>query len=627
MYRIKTYIWLIVVTVFYKFNCSLILFAQQPDSINFSIDYDYISRTQGVKHIIPTLPILFSDLNQTPDFTDKTAKSFIDSHENPVSFIHLIYRLAGATAGGYGPPLSGVGDPFHLNIKNMDQTYQDFNHQFGLQFRPGSKKEWQKLSSAYRIEILKTIYTIYRSDMLVTEFLMPVNSSIITSSDSIERNYQQLFKPWKEKQLTDFTTFGILPSMDLKKLSFASRILMEQTYRLINLDNAPVENDFSQCIIETQFGLIGIFGNRNDTIDENYTLLVNLGGNDQYHGNPASSVDSKSRISILVDLMGDDKYSPKEGFLVAGIMGIGLLFDLQGNDIYTSNKPGIAHSFFGTSLLYDRAGNDIYSSGSSFSQGSAHMGAALLIDFVGGDTYNCEDYSQGFGGTLGVGLLMDREGNDLYNQGASETLPSFVQGAACGRWAEATDGQSLGGGYGIFLDIAGNDKYGASSFSQGASYYFGMGVFYEGSGDDKYNAISHSQGYSAHYGLASFYEMKGDDEYNKKSDKSKITQIIGGGRDNAAGLFIEMEGNDIYYVGNRSAGIGDLHGIGLLADYEGNDTYIWYKNSVNSGSSSFGKTIGISQGMDNGFKVFMHSEKPNTGILHDLHGDNKFAQK
>lgn len=149
-------------------------------------------------------------------------------------------------------------------------------------------------------------------------------------------------------------------------------------------------------------------------------------------------------------------------------------------------------------------------------------------------------------------------GNDLYKGAApdkKEITASFIQGASRGRWAEATDGQNLAGGFGIFIDAEGTDEYFAGSFSQGAGYYFGTGLFNDISGDDKYNAVSHSQGYAAHFALGNFCDFSGYDTYNSSSDKTKISQIMGCGRDNSCGLFSDLKGIDNYTFGNRSVGI------------------------------------------------------------------------
>jgi len=143
-------------------------------------------------------------------------------------------------------------------------------------------------------------------------------------------------------------------------------------------------------------------------------------------------------------------------------------------------------------------------------------------------------------------------------------------------------------------------------------------------GDDKYNALSHSQGYAVHYSLAGFIENKGDDDYNTKSTTDKLTQIIGGGRDLSAGIFMEMEGNDNYFFGNQSVGIADISGVGLMADFNGNDTYTWHKNQLNSGSPSLGHSIALGENMGIGFKTFKLKKTPCKGTFYDSNGDTEF---
>lgn len=593
-------------------------------------DFNFISLTQGIKHTIPAIPILFNDPLQVPDFGIEISNSLYNARENPVTLIHYAYRLLSATAGGFGPPLPTNSIPGDVEItqENMDQILLQLVNLSGLLFAENDYQEWEKLSSELKIETLKTVYALQETYNILEQFKEPVMSQLcLHNSDEVEKYYTTLIKPWHNRQLTEFSSIDVIKNADLKKLSFASRILTEQIMKLINVKNRQPDNDFSKCIIESQLGKIGIFGMKSDTITDDYCLIINLGGDDIYSGNIASTISLDKPVKIVIDFKGHDKYLCEDGFLAAGIFGIGMLFDLNGDDSYISGNAGIASSLYGTSVLYDASGNDTYQNYSGFSQGSAHIGAALLIDLKGDDKYFSKSYSQAYGGTLGVGILLDNAGNDLYNDFESENRSpslSFVQGAASGRWAEATDGQSIGGGYGIFIDYSGDDHYYAKSFSQGAAYYFGIGIFYEHSGDDQYNALSHSQGYAAHYALASFTEKKGNDMYNKQVDVDQISQIMGSGRDLSAGWFIESEGDDTYHFGNRSAGIGDINGIGVLWDRMGNDQYIWYKNKIYSGTPSLGQSVGLNENMKIDFRIFKSKNDLNKGIFLDTNGTNKF---
>lgn len=229
---------------------------------------------------------------------------------------------------------------------------------------------------------------------------------------------------------------------------------------------------------------------------------------------------------------------------------------------------------------------------------------------------------------MGCGLLLDLKGDDFYS-GSPENSDfsnpaSFIQGASRGRWAEATDGQSLAGSFGILIDAEGPDNYFAGSFSQGAGYYFGFGIFNDFLGNDYFNAISHSQGYAAYFALGNFCDYSGDDHYNEKSDQLKITQILGGGRDNSCGLFSDLNGNDTYFFGNRSLGIGDMRGTGCFFDPDGTNQFTWIMNSANKNSESLGKSMDANNPA-NGFRLFTNQINWNSGVVL-LHGENSFIK-
>ncbi|MEE4178774.1 MAG: hypothetical protein V2I46_14815 [Bacteroides sp.] len=589
-----------------------------------TLNYTYISSVQGVRCCIPTQFILFDDILQFPGFTERIAETLSSESQNPQTTIHIPFRLLGFSAGGFGPPISlNQNDPVEKEIE--EELIAQLSKSIDLQFKSNSREEWLKLPKSLRFEVLSFIEVIGSAAFILDQYTKPIleNTGIdMETSDSSA--YAILSEPWNNRQLTSFRSVDCIGYADLRKLSFASRLVSEQVLKLINALPDTMDQSFTGCFIESNLGRISIFGSKNDTILGNNCLTIDIGGDDKYLGNIASSGISIP-VSIVIDKEGDDSYNAVNGFLSLGLLGISILFDLDGDDSYASGNPGMASSLYGTSLIFDVKGDDIYASTSSFSQGSAMVGVAMLMDQEGDDHYYCSSYSQGFGSTLGVGMLVDLKGNDCYGKHPKMEDPlSFVQGAAKGRWAEATDGQSLGGGYGFLFDFEGDDSYHAESFSQGSAYYFGVGALYDQNGRDTYRSISHSQGYAAHFALGNLMEIQGDDSFNQDSDKKAITQIIGGGRDFSAGLFLDYSGNDSYVFGNRSAGIGDFNGIGIMCDLHGNDGYTWFKNDMNRGSPSMGGVAGSEKGTSIGFRLFKPKSPGSLGLFSDNQGDNNF---
>lgn len=569
--------------------------------VSRELSYHSMMVNTGARNILPAFTLLYDDLLQVPAAGASLCKALLTSSNHPETLLYHSFRMLGAPAGGFGPPLAGTG---------IQSRPLEFN------FMDGGEANWEMLPYELRSGILEVIQGWMVAEGVLQEFLLPLGK---------DESLESLMGPWRDKELINFRAIDLIGKADLRKLSFASRLMASSLTSLISLKHLAAPEGFEHCVLETQVGTVGIFGSQKDTIGSQYAMLIDLGGDDLYEGNIASPVSGRNNISVVIDFSGDDSYEAGDGYLVNGCLGIGMLFDLAGNDRYLSERAGIGSSCYGTSILFDLRGDDLYQSSSDFSQGAAHVGSALLIDLEGNDEYYSTGNSQGYGGTLGVGLLLDLAGSDSYNQG--HKLSSFVQGAGRGRWAEASDGHSLGGGLGIFIEAGGDDQYYAESFSQGASYFTGLGLFFDMEGDDFYNAQSHSQGYAAHYALSGFFEMKGNDHYNAESDFQMITQVLGGGRDLSAGWFIDEQGDDTYHLGNRSAGIGDLNGVGILWERKGDDSYIWHQNSLNAGSPSLGHTLKLYEGMALGGRLTSFPLDQNLGLFRDDHQCKIFTKK
>lgn len=554
----------------------------------------------GVRYTLPAYQNWYEDFPAFPERSRELCRKFIKDARKPGALLYHAFRLLGAPAGGFGPPLSGVS--------------QD-RQAVPVLFPAEAKQQWELLPEALQAGIRDFLMDWKQGAGVMKEFTGPVLGALQKEGCIAgDASMAFLMEPWREKQLYSFRSVELIERADLRKLSFASTLIMAGMQKLTQLYPLQVEEAFKSCVLETELGKIGIFGTGRDTITSGFSLVIDLGGDDLYTGNIASTSPEKL-ISLVLDFAGNDNYKADDGALALACAGIGFLFDLEGDDLYHCRKTGLASAIYGTSLVYDLEGDDRYWSGSGYSQAAAHLGTALLVDLEGDDSYSSAGNSQAFGGTLGIGVLLDLTGDDRYNN--AQSGPSFVQGAGRGRWAEASDGHSLGGGLGIFVDGGGADHCYAGSFSQGASYFTGTGLFFDLEGDDDYNALSHSQGYAAHYALAGFFEMGGNDRYNADSDPGRITQLLGNGRDLSAACFIEECGDDTYHLGNRSAGIGDLKGIGIMWDRRGENLFTWHQNSVNAGSPSMGHSFGLTEGMSIGTESPAFPEGYPSGWLRD----------
>ena len=372
---------------------------------------------------------------------------------------------------------------------------------------------------------------------------------------------------------------------------------------------------------QTSFGLFVIGGHGPNTydLDKGTALIIDLGGNDTYRGLIGASPTNDLGNSAIIDLEGNDSYQPAPLGLATGRLGIGMVIDHSGDDTYRLAPGSGGVGLAGLGLLYDGKGEDIYE-GTRFTQGAAFGGFGLLVDRAGNDRYTSFGYALGFGGPLGVGALIDVSGNDSYECGgrypsayneadAPNAQPHdavfqydcFGLGTGSGlRVFSKNPGQraqSLAGGWGLLIDLDGNDRYRSANFSQGHGYFFGLGMKLDLNGDDEHQAARYGHGTAAHFGVGLIVDYQGKDRYSSKGpfynggaawDGSVALAVDGGLTSDfydlpgstglgmadlgGLGLFIEEGGADQYAV-SRGLGHGADNSVGAFFDLEGRDDY------------------------------------------------------
>jgi hypothetical protein len=325
---------------------------------------------------------------------------------------------------------------------------------------------------------------------------------------------------------------------------------------------------------ETAAGLIIIGGKGANRYEREAAVLIDLGGNDFYGGYPASAAGKRS-LSIIVDFSGNDEYSATDNFAEgAGLLGTGILLDLAGDDIYHgvafSQGVGIA----GVGILADRGGDDEYF-GQEYNQGVGFWGIGLLVDSEGKDSYRSHLFAQGVGGPKGVGLLLDNSGDDFYyatgkepsSYGTPGIFNGYSQGFGIGLRHHAS------GGIGILIDSAGHDRFRAGDFSQGGGYYFGLGILRNsGNGDDEYIASHYGQGFSAHSAAGILIDDGGSDHYS-----GSVGALQGAAWDLGIAALLDRSGNDTYESAGLffSQGAAAHNGFSFFIDSAGKDRYLF----------------------------------------------------
>ena len=372
---------------------------------------------------------------------------------------------------------------------------------------------------------------------------------------------------------------------------------------------------------QTSYGLVVVGGHGPNTYDleKGAALIIDLGGNDTYRGTIGASPNSDLGNSVVIDLSGNDTYQSAPLGLAAGRAGIGIVIDHSGDDTYRLAPGSGGVGLAGLGILYDGEGQDIYE-GNRFTQGAAFGGVGLLVDRAGDDRYSSFGYALGFGAPLGVGALIDVSGNDSYECGgryasaynetdapnAHPQDPAYQYdcfGLGTGSGLRVFSKQaahralSLAGGWGLFIDLDGRDRYRSANFSQGHGYFFGLGVKLDLSGDDEHQAARYGHGTAAHFGVGLNIDYQGKDRYGSKGPfynggaawDGSVALAVDGGTDSdfydlpastglgmgdlgGWGLFIEEGGADQYAV-SRGLGQGAEYSIGAFFDLEGRDDY------------------------------------------------------
>jgi hypothetical protein len=269
-------------------------------------------------------------------------------------------------------------------------------------------------------------------------------------------------------------------------------------------------------------------------------VLVDEAGKDNYAGTRFTQGAAVAGLGLLLDMAGDDAYSAYGYALgIGGPAGVGAVVDVAGDDRFRcgfhygsgynqsdapSAKPGdpnyqydafglgigigrrtypptpesaAFHLAGGVGVWLDLAGND-RSESSNFSQACAYFfGVGLKMDFAGDDRHSAARYGHAAGAHYGLGLFVDYDGRDhydfvgpTYNGGCAWDRSVFMlvdgRGDDVYDWTRTSGGgRADRGGWAVFADLVGKDRYQANSLPGGAADK-GLGLFFDGGGVDEF---------------------------------------------------------------------------------------------------------------------------------------------
>ena len=338
-----------------------------------------------------------------------------------------------------------------------------------------------------------------------------------------------------------------------------------------------------------------LLGTGRATVTGAAALVIDLGGNDVWK-RAAVAADAAMPISVVLELGGDDEYAGDAPGPCWSAGGIALLVDLVGRDRYTSRRLGQAATAVGFAELLDLDGDDVYTA-EDYAQGFAFCGTALQLDRAGNDTRGAWAFAQG--ATLGDGFAacVDGGGNDKYV--ANGHWPDVYGDSGPGSFQGVSQGYSTGirqlrsdnvaeveipGGFAALLDLGdGKDYYESGNFSQGGAYFFGFGLMYDGGGDDVNHGYRYSQGFGVHQAAGMRWDAGGNDVY-----VTKCAANCGAAWDEGVGFFVDDSGNDQYDVGGLALGGAAETAVAVFVDGGGNDRYGGGGGSDSQGGSGAG---------------------------------------
>lgn len=248
---------------------------------------------------------------------------------------------------------------------------------------------------------------------------------------------------------------------------------------------------------------------------------------------------------------------------------------------------GTTYYYKDAAFIIDLGGDDYYLNNAGAS--TMNSPVSVCIDLSGNDIYTAKsDFAQG-SGKFGAGILLDVNGDDQYVG------------------AEYCQGFGLFG-MGLLVDLTGNDTYNGHSMCQGGAA-FGVGILRENSGHDTYHSGRCAQGIGFTKGVGAIFELNGNDVYftgNKYADFRDTDRAFQSfaqgfamgirpdnsisGASGGIGLLLDDAGNDSYQGDYFAQGSSYYFSLGMLYDKSGHDIYQAGRYSQGAGIHS---SIGI----------------------------------
>lgn len=176
----------------------------------------------------------------------------------------------------------------------------------------------------------------------------------------------------------------------------------------------------------------------------------------------------------------------------------------------------------------------------------------VSLDLGGADTYTSPVAVTTPNATVPVSLHLDMGGADYYADPSTlyDARSPFVWWVGADR-GHPTQGSAFYGGVAVLLDVSGDDRYDARTFSQGFGRY-GTGLLADLGGADSYSARSYSQGAasdSLNLGVGILADLGGNDRYRAGSGQGY----------GLGGILVDAGGVDVYSNDHDATGAPMAH--------------------------------------------------------------------
>ncbi|MEY2953412.1 MAG: hypothetical protein RLZZ401_1499 [Pseudomonadota bacterium] len=523
------------------------------------------------------LPPLYQNVmrqpRQAPHEADRVLRAFRAAADNPVAVLELAGALGGQLplpvfGGANAHPPPDAADPLAASLAWMS-PWADPSAGTWPPALPGVAA----LPNPLRAALASMFEDMGQAHQSLQRALAGLDPTL--TPDQLRRQALEGDPPSPRE--SDFR--HSLPHLDLGALLGGMQQLMAATQRLRHFAQGQTGLPALAWQLDTPLGrvVVDTTGQDNHHHIHHPLLVLDTGGNDHY---TFSGTRPSHSISVLLDLGGNDHYRSQDYCAdpSCGVLGYGVLWDTAGNDHYQGGQLTQASALFGAAALIDEAGSNLFEA-SSHAQAHAVAGYALLIGSPGDDQWLAQTHAQASAGPHGVAVLLDPGGNDRYVLNsqplvrASPQLPdrntSMGQGAGRGYRARPGEGESLSGGLGLLIDLAGDDHYTADVFAQGAGYYEGLGMLIDAGGADQFNAAWYAMGAAAHRGAGVFIKRgNGNDRYH-----ASHVSALGAAHDESVAVFLDEGGNDTYRLGDLGLGAAHDYSTALFIDQGGDDHY------------------------------------------------------